>query len=378
MIPQKFLHSLSLAAVVSLAGCANFDTSGLTTTDDAGSAPDAALEECEEQPAGTPCGDMSATDCSAPDTCDGDGVCQDNHLPDDQGCDDCPAGPGYCDVCAAGVCQDIGCGGNVCYQAADCMPTATSGTCDDQPDDCLTVYCMGGVPSETIAAGAAAGTDLSDWQLDDETFNGAQVFYCSASLPVTSSGVLTDWSVAVIRNADPGDTITLFVVRCQTGGGGENGPLLSECVRVGHGPPEPVDETGIFDYSLAGATQLDGAVDDPNGIVVETGDIICVDSRDVQLSIDCNGDMEPGDCPGPDFDLQFINGLPGAAEPFDLEDSFRDGTVALTATGSSVAIEGLCTDGATESDGTACTVDGGDTCCAGACRKGPSGPGTCD
>ncbi len=55
---------------------------------------------------GTACGDPSITDCTNPDTCDGAGTCEVNDEPDGTACNDCPATPA-CDVCAAGVCQDL-------------------------------------------------------------------------------------------------------------------------------------------------------------------------------------------------------------------------------------------------------------------------------
>lgn len=62
--------------------------------------------EAEIQPAGTPCGDVTVTDCNAADTCDASGMCLPNTAPDATYCDDCPLGPGNCSLCTAAQCND--------------------------------------------------------------------------------------------------------------------------------------------------------------------------------------------------------------------------------------------------------------------------------
>lgn len=56
--------------------------------------------------ADTPCGDATASDCNAPDTCDADGNCQVHAAPDGTFCGDCAAGAGSCSLCTAGACND--------------------------------------------------------------------------------------------------------------------------------------------------------------------------------------------------------------------------------------------------------------------------------
>ncbi|MFO0614439.1 MAG: hypothetical protein U0414_17780 [Polyangiaceae bacterium] len=67
-----------------------------------------AVGKCEAmiQPAGTPCGSATATDCDAADTCDMAGVCQPNTAAEGSYCDDCPLGPGQCSLCTAAKCND--------------------------------------------------------------------------------------------------------------------------------------------------------------------------------------------------------------------------------------------------------------------------------
>ena len=384
MIPHKLIHALSVATMVFLASCARFDTSGLTPAGDADAGavdaeviPDALLDECSGQPAGTPCGDLATTDCSDPDTCDGDGACLANHQPDAQSCDDCAAGSGFCDSCSSGVCQDIGCSSNVCQVATDCAPAVTGGTCSDDGDDCHTVYCMGGMPSVAIDPGAPDGTNFNNWQVDDETFQSQNVSYCNLARPVPADGVLTDWSVRVSSGGGPTDPTFFMVIRCASPGDIDDGPPASDCTRVARGPDETIFGPGISEFSLAGSTQLDGAPANANGVVVQAGDIICVFSEGYHIGLDCNGDSANGDCPGLEFPTQWQFNLATRGEPFGLEDSQRQGVMMFRALGATAAVDGLCTDGATEADGTTCDIDGGDTCCGGSCVAGPGGPGTC-
>jgi hypothetical protein len=57
------------------------------------------------RPAGTTCGAAPTGDCDAADVCDGRGQCSNATVPDGTFCDDCPAGPGLCGGCNAGMCS---------------------------------------------------------------------------------------------------------------------------------------------------------------------------------------------------------------------------------------------------------------------------------
>jgi hypothetical protein len=79
------------------------------------------------EPAGTPCGSSSDTDCDNPDTCDGNNNCQSNNEPDGTPCTDdgetCTA-----DECDGGVCtHPAGNAGVECNAAADLC---------DEPEEC--------------------------------------------------------------------------------------------------------------------------------------------------------------------------------------------------------------------------------------------------
>ncbi|MCH8147115.1 MAG: hypothetical protein IH987_03865 [Planctomycetes bacterium] len=85
------------------------------------------------QPAGTPCGDGSNTQCDNPDTCDGAGVCQDNFETGGAACGD-PADsdcdhPDSCN--GSGACVDnLEPGGTACGDPAD-TECDNADTCDD-------------------------------------------------------------------------------------------------------------------------------------------------------------------------------------------------------------------------------------------------------
>lgn len=56
--------------------------------------------------ADTPCGAAVGGTCDLQDTCDGNGTCVPQFIQDGTYCEDCPAGPGLCALCSAGVCSD--------------------------------------------------------------------------------------------------------------------------------------------------------------------------------------------------------------------------------------------------------------------------------
>lgn len=360
---------------IQAAGTACGDTTN-NTCDGADTCDGAGICETNLAMAGTACGDGTPTDCSSPDSCDGSGTCMENHLPDATSCDDCSAGMPYCDDCAAGVCENIACNVNVCVVDDDCTPAMTGGTCADAADDCVTTGCIGGVPPIGIDAGAPAGTDFNTWQEDDElTLSGGDRWYCNVDHPILSAGVLTDWTVDVVANGNNGETAQMLVIRCSVGGGGNMGPVLSGCSRVGIGPASTIAGNGIVNFSLANATQLDTATVDNTGIVVEAGDYICTQSLFYNIAIDCNGSDMGGGCPGPTFNTQFGFNMDTASEPFTLANSTRDGTLMIKATGMSYEVEGTCSDTVALPDETSC-ADNGDTCCAGTCTD-TGGGGTC-
>lgn len=77
----------------------------------------------EFAPAGSACGDPADGDCDNPDSCDGAGLCLENHAADDTSCDDTL----FCtltDSCQAGVCVGSG------------DPCAADEKCDEAEDAC--------------------------------------------------------------------------------------------------------------------------------------------------------------------------------------------------------------------------------------------------
>jgi hypothetical protein len=174
-----------------------------------------------------------------------------------------------------------------------------------------------------------------------------------------------------------GEAARFGVIRCTAGGGGNGGPVLSGCTRVGLGPAQTIGGNGLHSFTLAGSTQLDGAQADPTGIVVNAGDWICAQTQDYDIGVDCNGSPPPFGCPGPDFNTQRRDNLISIGQPFALTDPGSDGTMMIRAIGVEPDMPGVCSETAAEIDTTPCMVSGGDTCCGASCIVGPSGPGTC-
>jgi hypothetical protein len=81
-------------------------------------------------PAGTPCGDPTATLCDAADACDGAGLCQTNTLPDGTACDADVCVDG--DVCMAGIC-----GGGAPKDCSILTSGCVVGVCNPQNGSCI-------------------------------------------------------------------------------------------------------------------------------------------------------------------------------------------------------------------------------------------------
>ena len=144
--------------------------------------------------AGTACGDTSNTECTNADSCDGAGVCLDNHADDGTLCDD----DLFCTTtssCTAGACTG---------SAED--PCVDDKTCNDDSDMCLP-NCGNGMmnPGEECDDGAANSdtipnacrTDCSEpscgdgviddgEQCDDGADNGTATSICDGKLPTAS------------------------------------------------------------------------------------------------------------------------------------------------------------------------------------------------
>jgi hypothetical protein len=343
---------------------------------------------------GAPCADD--TECVSGACPNDDGICCDNAC--NGNCESCQAAltggtDGVCaNVIAATdpdndcngqqVCDDTGacappCGQLACNFGSQCSPAATNGVCADASGDCDTTTCVGATPGPPIEAGAPAALNFNTLQDDGNTAGGGQRWFCNVTLPVSGAGILESWEMLVDSNGSMGETAQLAVIRCTMGGGGNGGPVLSNCSRVGLGPAQTISGNGLQTFSLAGATQLDGNGGSPTGIVVQAGDWICADSNAFNIRFDCNATTTAGGCPGPNFNLQFLTDLDNAAQPFALGDSMSNGTLMIKATGTGAGNPGTCSATADEPDTTLCNM-GGDTCCGGACVVGPNGAGTCN
>jgi hypothetical protein len=88
---------------------------------------------CSNPPAdtGTPCGDPSSSECDAPDSCDGSGICQANHLPIGANCGDAGTECINQDTCDGnGACTDNG------FKSSGAPCGNQSASQCDNPDSC--------------------------------------------------------------------------------------------------------------------------------------------------------------------------------------------------------------------------------------------------
>ncbi len=143
-------------------------------------------------PIGTSCGDQTNTVCTNPDTCNGAGVCLDNHAADDTPCsgdgNDCTD-----DVCAAGSCDHpympagTPCGdqssgecdaANTCNSLGVCQnnPVANGAPCSDDGNDCTNDVCSNAVCTHPNHPPGTACGDPTDTTCNPaDTCNGAGV-----------------------------------------------------------------------------------------------------------------------------------------------------------------------------------------------------------
>jgi hypothetical protein len=121
---------------------------------------------CDHTPqsAGTSCGDRSNGICDAPDTCDGAGTCQSNHVADGTTCGEVNSDCEYPDTCQSGICHDNG------FKAAGTgCGDPSSGQCD-AADACNG---SGLCQSNHDADGAACGDAGTECTNQDTCVSGA-------------------------------------------------------------------------------------------------------------------------------------------------------------------------------------------------------------
>ena len=79
--------------------------------------------------AGTPCGDLTESDCTGVDTCDGAGNCVANDAPDNQACDDGSEALGCPGLCSTGACVARA-------EAGECAPLVCGDGVVEAPEEC--------------------------------------------------------------------------------------------------------------------------------------------------------------------------------------------------------------------------------------------------
>ncbi|MFQ5413154.1 MAG: hypothetical protein ACE5E6_01720 [Phycisphaerae bacterium] len=120
-----------------------------------------------DAPAGTPCGLPDDTVCTDPDTCDGLGACQPNDVADGTVCDDgtlCTTG----DACASGVCTGaaVDCDDGIPCTVDGCDPQTGLCTHDLAPATCVvnaTCFPDGAVNPDNDCEACDSGQSTSDW-----------------------------------------------------------------------------------------------------------------------------------------------------------------------------------------------------------------------
>ncbi len=152
---------------------------------------------CEDngyQPSTTACGDPSDTECTDPDTCDGAGGCQDNHITDGSFCGDVGTECTNQDTCRAGSCEDNGfqpidtaCGDgfdtectnpDTCDGGGACLDNhePSTVTCGDSGTECINQdLCDGSgmcFDNGFQAAGTACGNGTGDECTSPDTCDG--------------------------------------------------------------------------------------------------------------------------------------------------------------------------------------------------------------
>ncbi|MFQ5590940.1 MAG: hypothetical protein ACE5HE_07250 [Phycisphaerae bacterium] len=249
--------------------------------------------EYDNEPEGTPhCGDDSATDCNAPDTCDATGHCDARAVNDGGACvddgNDCTD-----DICIGGVCTHP-----VKAQGAECNLNGADTICD--PRD----ICDGAGSCTPVVA--AAGTVCSDAFFCDgpEQCDGAGACVETGGDPCRSRGLICEEKTG---SETPGEGTCI----CDTDAQCDDGDFctgVETCVDgrcVASGDPclgEPV-KSKCDEFANACVECLDGALDCDDGDVCT--DDLCPDGECVNehregcQDADFDGVQdESDDCPG--------------------------------------------------------------------------------
>jgi len=141
-----------VSTVVGPEVCGNFIVETGEDCDDGGTANgDCCDSVCQFESGGGSCGSGASTDCTAPDTCDGAGVCQDNDVTVGMGCDDIL----FCTL--TDTCDGLGsCGGT--------GDTCPGQVCNETLNQCESSVCGNSIlePGEDCDDGGTANGDCCD------------------------------------------------------------------------------------------------------------------------------------------------------------------------------------------------------------------------
>ncbi|MCK4660254.1 MAG: hypothetical protein KAV82_12095, partial [Phycisphaerae bacterium] len=300
------------------------------------------------QPIDTLCGDQNDTTCTDPDTCDGVGVCLPNHAANGTLCEDGE----YCtvdDECYEGLCDGSA---RDCGDGLDC----TTDTCDEVGDSCV----------HTLDAGYCLIEDVcySDGQANPA--NDCQ--YCDIAQSTTS---WTNRSSGYVCG-DQGDTVCDNPNTCDGNGACQDNfePDTTEC-RAAVGDCDVAETcdgagscpTDAFQPSgTACGDDSDTVCDNPdtcdaNGTCLDNFEPITTECRaavdDCDVAETCDG---AGSCPADGF------------QPIDTLCGDQDNTTCTapdTCDGDGVCLPNHAANGTSCEDGEYCTVD--DECYEGLC-----------
>ena len=130
---------------------------------------------------GATCGDSSDTDCTDPDTCDGAGMCLDNHATNGTSCDDGL----YCNV--GETCTDGACGGGSARDCDDGL-SCTTDSCNETTDQCDNTIDVGYCLIGAVCYGEGAFNPANDCEECDTLSSTTSWSYVTSGTTCGDSG----------------------------------------------------------------------------------------------------------------------------------------------------------------------------------------------
>ncbi len=335
------------------------------------------------------CGSSSSSACDNPDTCNGAGVCQSNHVGDGSICGDLGTACVNQDLCVAGVCQDNGfkasgtaCGSSssgpcdnadTCNGAGVCQTNNVGdGTlCGDAGSACVNQdLCVAGVCQDNGFAGVGTACGSSSTGPCDgaDTCNGAGVCQTNNA----SDGTLCGDAGSACVNQD----------LCIAGVCQDNG-FAGAGTACGSSSTGPCDNPDTCDGS--GGCQTNNVADGTNcgdaGTACVNQDTClagaCQDNGFAGAGTAC-GSSSTGSCDNPDT----CDGS-GGCQTNNVADGTNCGDAGTACVNQDTCLAGACQDNGFAGAGTACgssstgPCDNADTCDgSGACQTNNVGDGT--